>query len=172
MFFKINNVKANFVFAYFIGASLAPRRLRVTRCWGPVRWSGRGLCTLGLPLSSATMCSPPIPSSRIQPCPPTQPPTPSPSWRRRAGGLRKRGGSLEHCRQSRGEKTCSPEDHSSYMIRSGLICYCMKIISCGLPLGQWHLFVRPDLFENALKKHFMHKLPDYAFLRSFPKKNF
>lgn len=110
MFFKMNNVKANFVFAYFIAASLAQKSLRVTRCRGPVRWSGQGLCTLGSPLSSATMCSPLIPSSRIQLCPPTQPPTPSPSWRRRAGGLRKRGGSLEHCRLSRGEKTCSSED--------------------------------------------------------------
>lgn len=103
--FRRESFKSSFGLGSSLAASLAPRKLRVTRCRGPVRWSGRGLCTLGWPLSSATTCSPPIPSSRTQPCPPTQPPTPSHSWKRRAGGLRKRGGSLERCRPSRGEGT-------------------------------------------------------------------
>lgn len=103
--FQKGSCKSSFGLAYSLAASPAPRKLRVTRCRGPVRWSGRGLCTLGWPLSSATAFSPPIPSSRTQPCPPTQPPTPSHSWKRHAGGLRKRGGSLERCRPSRGERT-------------------------------------------------------------------
>lgn len=126
--FQNESCKSSFGLAYSLAASPAPRKLRVTRCRGPVRWSGRGLCTLGWPLSSATVCSPPIPSSRTQPCPPTQPPTPSHSWKRHAGGLRKRGGSLERCRPSRGERT-RPQKLIIHIRNSGLICYWLKIIA-------------------------------------------
>lgn len=52
---------------------------------------------------SGTTCCRLTLSSRIPPCPPTRPPAPSSSWRRCAGGWRRRRSNRGICSPSRGE---------------------------------------------------------------------
>lgn len=87
----------------FLGAPRGQRRPQATRGLGWARQSDQDRHTRGSALSCGTTCSHHTRSSRIPPCPPTQPPTPSPSWRRRADGWRRRRSSLEPSSTSKGK---------------------------------------------------------------------
>lgn len=82
---------------YILGAPLDPKGPQVLQ-----QLSGRDLCTRAAVLNCGTMCSRLTLSSRIPPCPPTQLPALSSSWKRFAGGLRRRRWSLEHYNPSKG----------------------------------------------------------------------
>lgn len=84
-------------------AALQVLRSRSPTTWcGPSPSSGRWRCTPGSAPSSATSSSLPTPSFRIPPCHPTQPPTLSPSWRKLAGGWKRRKKGLENSPLSKG----------------------------------------------------------------------
>lgn len=88
---------------YVLGAPPGPRGPWATRDPASARWSDRGRCTRAPAPNCGTTCSRLTLSSRTPPCPPTRRPAPSSSWRRCAGGLRRRRLSLGLCNPSKGK---------------------------------------------------------------------
>lgn len=82
--------------------------LQVLRSSCPMIWSDPSplsdllQCIHGSAPSSGTSSSLPTPSSKILLCRPTQPPTLSPSWKKLAGGWRRRKKGLENCPLNKG----------------------------------------------------------------------
>lgn len=113
---EIDFVSCSFCFQGAAPAAPGGQQLAVSH-HVPLQWSDLELCTPGSPPNCATilhLCHPPFLahrptrfsrhtlSSRTQPCPPTQLPTHSPSWRRLGGGWRRRRGGMHCSRPSRG----------------------------------------------------------------------
>lgn len=99
--------------------------LQVLRSSCPTSWrgrcpsSGRWRCTPGSAPSSATSSSLPTPSSRTPPCHPTRPPTRSHSWRKLAGGWKRRRKGLGNSPLSKG-----------MVIRCGCVCKGWERLLC------------------------------------------
>lgn len=88
---------------YILGVPLDPRGPQATRDPVSAQRSDWGRCNRVSAPNCETTCSHLTLSSRILLCPPTQLPAPSSSWRRCAGGSRRRRLSLERYNRSKGK---------------------------------------------------------------------